>query len=184
MSTLTIPKIPPGTALKAAVIYDDFEMAEEAGRLIERVAHLAGESIAWQIHPLPVHALQPAASGDDARLEAADAQWMVLALRDAVWLPPWLTEWLEGWAACRQKADAAIVTLGAGWHSHLSTPTLKKLRRLAHEWGLTCFCDGGAEGGDAVAEYFSTHPSAAWPTPWLPQSSERFTQLRDWGINE
>ena len=66
----------------------------------------------------------------------------------------------------------------------MSTPTLKKLRRLAHEWGLACFCDGGAEGGDAVADYFSTHPSASWPAPWLPQSSERFTQLRDWGINE
>ena len=70
--------------------------------MLERVAHGTGESTHWSIKLWRMDMLKLPSATEAALAEAADAHLILLAMLQSQSLLPWLVDWLEQWARCRQ----------------------------------------------------------------------------------
>ena len=73
--------------------------------------------------PWRVDILRLPSAADEALMEAADADLIVLAGPQAYPLPTWLKEWLERWAKRRQVRDVALAVMRGGTGGEISRPS-------------------------------------------------------------
>ena len=106
--------LPPGeeslseATLNAVILYDTLNFAAEARAMLTRAAQRADETIAWRVKPWRVDILKLPRVSEAAMAEAAEAHLMLLALRRAQSIFPWLVDWLEQWASRRRVREAAL----------------------------------------------------------------------------
>ncbi len=108
--------------MNAIIVYDRVEYAARAKAMLERAAQRAGETTHCRVKPWRVDMLELPPAAEAARVEAAEAHLIMIAVRQA---PAHLMPWLEWWAACRQVQEAALVVWDgedADPHSARATP--------------------------------------------------------------
>src|SRR5579864_986397 len=112
MPNQTIVPISQSRTLKVFIIYDDLASAKQTVAALKRTAHRAKIGVCWALKPWRLDILSLPFAGDEALLEAADADIIAFAGPRASSPPPWLTEWLECWAGLRQVGDVALTVVG------------------------------------------------------------------------
>lgn len=164
---------PDRTALKAVVVYSDFDFASHATALLERVAFQADAALQWEVKPWRLDILKHVSLAEIAGTESVDADMIVLALAETDFPSEELMAWLEHWAARRQIVDAAVVLLCPGQDA-ASTALGAQLQQLAALCGFTFL-------GEARSEE-SSAPTLSQPefplTPDFPRMPDH------WGLND
>ena len=173
--------------LKAAVIYDDFDFAARAAALLERVAIRVDEAMKWNVKPWRKDVLKSSALANAALGETADADLIVVALRQTPAPPKELIGWLESWAMKRQIADAALMAL-CPEETAASMSFGPELKEFAERQGLS-FLDAGILRDDGNSMDFvhrlwrrKQPPQPVVPT--LESIAKSPHPPRHWGINE
>ena len=170
--------------LKAAVIYDDFDVAARAAALLERVAIRTDEAMKWDVKPWRLDLLKSPALAGAALDETLDADLVVVALGRTHLLPDELREWLESWAARRQVQDAALLVLcpeeTAGPRS-----CWDRLQEFAEWRGLLFLGNRNLQDdGDPVDFVHRLWRRKQPGTPMVPRPDDPPLAPRHWGINE
>src|SRR5215472_16916556 len=83
--------------MSAVIIYEQVDLALKANAKLERAA-LSVDGFHWDIRPWRMQFILSPASGDLPLVDAAEADLIVLAFRQAVDVSPQLMKWLETWA--------------------------------------------------------------------------------------
>lgn len=112
-NTTTSPTLQLRT-LRALMIYDDLTSAKQAAATLKRAAHQAKIGVGWDLKAWRLDIFKLPLAGDEALLEAADAEMIAFVGPRASSLPSWLKQWLECWANLRQIGNAALIVLGDG----------------------------------------------------------------------
>jgi len=173
--------------LKAAVIYDDFDFAARAAALLERVAIRADEAMKWDVKPWRLDVLKSSSLANAALGETADADLIVVALRQTHSPPDELRGWLESWAMKRQTVDAAVMVL-CPEENAASTPLWRELKEFAERHGLPFLGNRILrDDGDSMDFVHGLWQQKQPPQPVVPTlellaGSSR--PPRHWGINE
>jgi hypothetical protein len=172
--------------MNAVVLYDTFDFAAKANAMLERVAHWTDETTHWSVKPWRVDMLKFPPAAEAALAEAAEAHLMVLELRQVQSFLPWLVDWLERWAGCRQVKDAALAVWDGGnaaWRPAQATP---ELSQFAGSHGLSLIFNDNALFEDKSAIFASDlHEREVALTPTLQRILEQSEQgYQHWGLNE
>jgi hypothetical protein len=188
MSATTIRDINAFEAtMNAVIIYDRFDFAAKARAMLERAAHETDETTHWSVKPWRVDMLELPPAAEAALAEAAEAHLIVLALRQVQSLFPWLVDWLERWATCRQVQEAALAVWDSGSADTRSARATSELSQFAGRHGLSLIFDDHALVEDKSSMFASDlHEREVALTPTIQHILER--PVRDnhqqWGINE
>ena len=173
--------------LKAAVIYDDFDFAARAAALLERVAIRADEAMKWDVKPWRLDGLKPSSLTSAALGETADADLIVVALRQTHSPPDELRGWLKRWAMKRQTVDAAMMVF-CPEENAASTPLWRELKEFAERHGLPFLGSRILrDDGDSMDFVHGLWQQKQPPQPVVPTLelfSESSRPPRHWGINE
>ena len=173
------------STMKAFIVYADFASAANANATLRRVGARAGVRVRWIINRCQVNVMREPGPFENALIDAADADLILLAERHSQFIPSWICEWLKRWAVLRQIQDAALAVIGDG--TSLALPVDSELIRLAEQLGLNVITGHGATVKDAArGGVLLTHEEA------LPfeEGGPRFVELvrthsyRFIGINE
>lgn len=173
--------------MNAVIIYDKFDFAAQANAMLERAAHRAGETAHWSVKPWRVDILKLPPAAEAALAEAAEAHLIVLALRQVQSFLPWLVDWLERWAACRQIQQAALAVWEGGSADTLSARAAPGLLQFAGRHGLSLIFDDNALVEDKSSMVASDpHKREVSSAPTLHQILEQPERdyYQHWGINE
>jgi len=173
-------------AMNAVVLYDTFDFAAKANAMLERAAHWTDEAMHWSVKPWRVDMLKLPPAAEAALAEAAEAHLMVLELRQVPSLLPWLGDWLERWAACRQVQDAALAVWDGGNAVSRSARATPELSQFAGRHGLSLIFNDNALVEDKSAILASDlHEREVALTPTLQRILEQSEQgYQHWGLNE
>lgn len=123
--------------MKALIIYEDLTGATRAAAALKRAAWRANVSADWDIKPWRTDALKFPSVADQALIEAADADLIILAGPQAHSLPTWLEEWLRCWVIRRNIQDAALAVLHDESGGVLVAPDAPRLSQFAEGHGLS-----------------------------------------------
>ncbi|MCU0784200.1 MAG: hypothetical protein MUF81_09185 [Verrucomicrobia bacterium] len=173
--------------MKAVILYDEFDLAAKANALLTRAANRADPAVPWSINPWRLDMLMLPPTADNALQDTAGAHLIVLAIQRQRELPPWLFNWLEKWAGCREVQDVAFAVFDGGNGGMLSMPAAPELSRFAERHGL-CFIFGDVhpDEGKSAGSLDDLHAREVTQTPTmvhiLEQTPRRYYQ--HWGINE
>jgi len=172
--------------MNAVVLYDTFDFAAKANAMLERAAHWTDEAMHWSVKPWRVDMLKLPPAAEAALAEAAEAHLMVLELRQVPSLLPWLGDWLERWAACRQVQDAALAVWDGGNAVSRSARATPELSQFAGRHGLSLIFNDNALVEDKSAILASDlHEREVALTPTLQRILEQSEQgYQHWGLNE
>jgi hypothetical protein len=173
--------------MNAVIIYDRFDFAAKAKATLERVVHGTGQAMHWSIKPWRVDMLKLPPAAEVALAEAAEAHLIVLALRQVQSFFPWLANWLERWAACRQVQEAALAVCDRENVDTSPVRALPELSQFVGRHGLGLLFDQGARVEKESSMFASDlHEREVSLTPTLQHILEQ--PVRDiyqhWGINE
>jgi len=130
--------------MNAVIIYDEFDYAAKANAMLERAAHRMDETTHWSIKPWRVDMLKLPPAAEAALAEAAEAHLIVLAVRQVQSLLPWLVDWLERWATCRQVQEAALAVWDGENAATRSARATPELSQFAGHHGLSLIFDDNA----------------------------------------
>jgi hypothetical protein len=130
--------------MNAVIIYDEFDYAAKANAMLERAAHRMDETTHWSIKPWRVDMLKLPPAAEAALAEAAEAHLIVLAVRQVQSLLPWLMDWLERWATCRQVQEAALAVWDGENAATRSARATPELSQFAGHHGLSLIFDDNA----------------------------------------
>jgi hypothetical protein len=173
--------------LKAAVIYDDFDFAARAAALLERVAIRADEAMKWDVKPWRLDVLKTSSLANAALGETADADLIVVALRQTQSPPDELRGWLESWAMKRQTVDAAVMVL-CPEENAASTPLWREMKKFAERHRLPFLGSRILrDDGDSMDFVHGLWQQKQPPQPvvsTLELFAESSRPPRHWGINE
>lgn len=173
--------------MNAIILYDEFDCATKANAMLARAARRADETTRWNVKPWRVNLLTLTGMADEALVEATDAHVIVFAVRSQAGLPPWLLDWLEQWAGCRQVQEAALAVFGGGNANTLSAPAIPELSHFAERHGLSFIFDDVVPTEDESAVFtrkLHEREVSMTPTPGHILDEPNYDQCRDWGINE
>jgi hypothetical protein len=173
--------------MNAVIIYDRFDFAAKAKAMLERAAHGTGEATHWSVKPWRVDMLELPPAAEAALAEAAEAHLIVLALRQVQSLFPWLVDWLERWATCRQVQEAALAVWDSGNADTRPVRATPELSQFAGRHGLSLLFDDSAPVKDESSMFASDlHEREVALTPTLQHILERpvHDNYQHWGINE
>ena len=173
-------------AMNAVVLYDTFDFAAKANAMLERAAHWTDETTHWSVKPWRVDMLKLPPAAEAALAEAAEAHLMVLELRQVPSLLPWLVDWLEQWAACRQVQDAALAVWDGGNAASRSARATPELSQFAGRHGLSLIFNDNALVEDKSSIFASDlHEREVALTPTLKHILEQSEQgYQHWGLND
>ena len=121
--------------MNAVVVYDTFDSAVKARRVLER--DWAGEPTYWNVKPWRVDMLKIPPAAEVALTEAADAHLMLIAVPRFETFLPWLVDWLERWATCRKVKEAGL----AVWDCRTLAHARPELSQFAERHGMSLICD-------------------------------------------
>jgi hypothetical protein len=127
--------------MNAVIIYDKFDLAAKVNVMLEGAAHRMGETTRWRVKPWRVEMLKLPPAAEAALAEAAGAHLIVLAVRQIQSFLPWLVDWLERWAACRQIQEAALAVWNAGNGDARLARATPELLQFAGRHGLSLIFD-------------------------------------------
>jgi len=127
--------------ISAVIIYDECDFASKAKEMLERVAHRTHESMRWSVMPWRADMLKLPATAEAALVEAAEADLILLAVRQIQSLLPWLLDWLERWAMCRRVPEAALGVWDDGNTDTPSARVAAELSQFAGRHGLSLIVD-------------------------------------------
>ena len=173
--------------MNAVIIYDEFDYATKAKATLERAAHRTDETTHWGVRLWRVDVLKLPPAAEAALAEAVEAHLIMLAVRQIQSLLPWLVDWLERWATCRQVQEAALAVWDGGNADTRSARVTPELTQFAGRYGLSLIFDDNALVEDKSSMFASDlHEREVTLTPTLQHILER--PVRDnhqqWGINE
>ena len=123
--------------ISALIIYDKCDFAAKAKEMLERVAHRMAESTHWSVKPWRADMLKLPLAAEAALTEAAEAHLILLAVRQVQSLLPWLVDWLERWAKCRQVPEAALAVWDGGNPGTPSARAEPELSQFTGRYGLS-----------------------------------------------
>ena len=163
-NTTTSPTLQLRT-LRTLMIYDDLTSAKEAATTLKRAAHRAKIGVGWDLKAWRLDILKLPLAGDEALLEAADAEMIAFAGPRASSLPSWLKEWLECWASLRQVSDAAVAVVGE--RDQDFDRTAVRFSRFAKSHGLGLLVENGSalEHGLASQSFLESDWRSSIPCP-------------------
>jgi hypothetical protein len=125
-------------SLNAVVVYDTFDSAVKARRVLER--DWAGEPTLWNVKPWRVDVLRISPAAEVALTEAADAHLILIAVPRFESFLPWLVDWLDRWATCRKVKEAGLALWDCGALAHARP----ELSQFAERHGMSLICDAAA----------------------------------------
>lgn len=170
--------------LNAVIIYDTLDLAVMAKVMLERGR--ADEPTHWNVKPWRVDMLKLPPAADVALAEAAEARLMLLAVLQVQSFLPWLLDWLEQWAACRQVKETGLAVWDGGTFAHARPERHPELSQFARRHGLTwIFGDHALVEDKSSMDASDLHEREVLLTPTLPhilEQSERGYQ--HWGLND
>ncbi len=173
-------------AMNAVVLYDTFDFAAKANAMLERAAHWTEETTHWSVKPWRMDMLKLPPAAEAALAEAAEAHLMVLELRQVPSLLPWLGDWLEQWAACRQVQDAALAVWDGGNAALRPARAAPELSQFAGRHGLSLIFNDYALIEDKSAIFAGDlHEREIALTPTLKHILEQSEPgYQHWGLND
>jgi hypothetical protein len=152
--------------LKVVVVYEDFQMGLVARELFDRMVREAGARAArltlWRFDFFHAAELTHALTR-----QAAEADVIIVAVRDPHSLPPQVRAWLERWPLRRKPGVGALVGLFApGLVRPAQTSRVAcQLRRAAAQAKIDFFCCTGRAappvGGPSAAPFRTPAPAGA-----------------------
>jgi hypothetical protein len=154
--------------------------------MLERAAHWTEETTHWSVKPWRMDMLKLPPAAEAALAEAAEAHLMVLELRQVPSLLPWLGDWLEQWAACRQVQDAALAVWDGGNAALRSARAAPELSQFAGRHGLSLIFNDYALIEDKSAIFAGDlHEREIALTPTLKHILEQSEPgYQHWGLND
>ena len=173
--------------MNAVLVYEDSIVAGTAKAMLEHAAQAMGEPAHWSIKPWCLDMLQLPPVAEAALAEAAEAHLIVLAMRQAQSVLPWLVDWLEQWARCRQVREAALAVWDVGNGETGSARATPELSRFAGRHGLSLLFDDNAPVEHESSMFGSDlHEREVSMTPTLEHILEQPVRrdYQHWGINE
>jgi hypothetical protein len=171
--------------LNAVIIYDTFDLAVKAKGMLKRGR--TDEPTHWNVKPWRADVLRLPPAVDVALTEAADAHLMLLAVRQVQSFLPWLMDWLERWATCRQFKEAALAVWDAGDNNTRSARATLELSQFAGRHGLSLiFSDKTLVEDKSRMDASGLHQREVFLTPTLQHILEQPVRndYQYWGINE
>jgi hypothetical protein len=123
------------------IIYDTFALAAKAKAMLDRAAHRTGDIMRWSVTPWRADRLKVPREADAALAEAAEAQLIVLAVRQVQSLFSWLADWLERWARCRRVREAGLAVWDGENADIRSARATPELSQFARRHGLSLISD-------------------------------------------
>jgi len=176
--------------MNAVIIYDKFDFAAKANAMLERAAHRTNETTHWSVKPWRVDMLKLPPAAEAALAEAVEAHLIMLAVRQIQSLLPWLVDWLERWATCRQVQEAALAVWDGENAATRSARAAPELSQFAGRHGLSLIFDDNAlvEGKSSMFAS-DLHKREVSSTPTLQHILEQPARDDDqhwghWGLNE
>ena len=130
--------------MNAVIIYDEFDYAAKAKAMLERAAHRTDETTRWGVRLWRVDVLKLPPAAEAALAEAVEAHLIMLAVRQIQSLLPWLVDWLERWATCRQVQEAALAVWDGENAATRSARAAPELSQFAGRHGLSLIFDDNA----------------------------------------
>jgi hypothetical protein len=173
--------------VSAVIIYHNVDFAAKAKAMLERATYETGETLHCSIKPWRVDMLKLPPLAEAALAEAAEAHLVLLAGIQSQTLLPWLVDWLEQWAKCRQVHEAALGVWDGGDPETGSARAATELSSFAGRHGLRLIFDDNSLVGAKSSMFASDlHQREVSLTPTLQHILEQ--PVRDcwqhWGINE
>jgi hypothetical protein len=156
-------------SLNAVVVYDTFDSAVKAKRVLER--DWAGEPTHWNVKPWRVDVLKIPPAAEVALTEAADAHLILIAVPRFESFLPWLVDWLDRWATCRKVKEAGLALWDCGRPIHARFEHPPELSQFAEHHGMSLICDAAA--------LFEDKSSAV-----VKDLDDYAQHFQHWGINE
>jgi hypothetical protein len=188
MSATAIPnKNVFDVTMNAVVIYDKSDFAAKANAMLERAVQGTGETTHWSVKLWRVDMLKLPPAAEAALAEAAEAHLILLAMLQPQSLLPWLVDWLEQWAGCRQVQEAALAVWDGGNAETRSARGTPQLSQFAGRHGLSFILEDNARVEDKSSMFVSgLHERGVSLTPTLQHILEQPVRdyHRHWGINE
>ena len=173
--------------MNAVIIYDEFDYATKAKATLERAANRTDKTTHWGIRLWRVDVLKLPPAAEAALAEAVEAHLIVLAARQGQSLFPWLADWLERWARCRQVQEAALAVWDGGNADTRSAQAAPELSQFAVRSGVSLLIDENALVEDPSTMSANNPHERDIPLPptlhHIMEQPERET-YRHWGINE
>jgi len=173
--------------MSAVIIYDKCDFAAKAKAMLERVVHRTDESTHWSFKPWRADILKLPPTAEAALAEAAEAHIILLAVRHVQSLLPWLVDWLERWAKCRQVQEAALAVWDGGNTGTPSAQAEPELSQFTGRYGLSLiFGDNPLIEDKSSMLVRDLHEREVSLTPTLHHILERTVHdsYQHWGINE
>ena len=173
--------------MSAVIIYDKCDFAAKAKAMLERVGHRTDESTHWSFKPWRADILKLPPTAEAALAEAAEAHIILLAVRHVQSLLPWLVNWLERWAKCRQVQEAALAVWDGGNTGTPSAQAEPELSQFTGRYGLSLIFGDNSLIEDKSSMFASElHQREVSLTPTLHHILERTVHdsYQHWGINE
>jgi len=161
--------------MKAAIIYDDFNVAIKAGATLRQSAHQSSLAIEWHISLWRANILKFPPVATEALMDAAEAHLIIFAGACARPIPAWLLNWLERWVTLRQVKDAVLAVVSADGTGGFSLSASSDVARFARRHGLDYISDTGVASGDVLE--FLTAPLIG------PELAVPAGAYRGWNIN-
>jgi hypothetical protein len=146
------------SSLTAVIIYDTFDSAVAARQVLDREA--LSQSTSWTVRPWRVDLLKMRPTSSQAATDSADAHLILIAVHRVQAFLPWLVEWLDLWAECRQIKDAGLALWDLGSPSQTPLERCGEIRRFADRHQLSLLCNEDPRG-DAADDTFGARASQA-----------------------
>jgi hypothetical protein len=174
---------PLGRTFRLFITCQDQAAFLQAKKVEDQVQRLCGNQMAvscawWNFALLRHDRLR-----DNALMEAAESEMIVISLSASGEMPSHVKAWLESWPVRPQAGQAALVTLLPG-KKMMSGPQshVAWLRRIAEDRGLDFFCNQDEwDVGGFLSRPFDVWTAARWTAPTA------FSEQNSWhrgGINE
>lgn len=144
------------TSIKVVIAYDNLETAKRAERVYERLAGNLSATFDFQQRLWRFDVLEEDALCAEAARDAANADIVIVAMKDDSRVPEAVRRWLESFLA-RHTGAAALVAL----LQHASAPVQPYLEDVARRGGMDFF----AQSGEAPTPKPTRNFTAVRPSP-------------------
>ena len=144
------PRTPPAersSGFKVVLVYQDFEMGIRGKQFFNLIAKEAGMEREAQLTVWRFDFIWSESMAAELSLLAAEADVIIVAIRDLHCVPPQVRHWLERWTQGRKVPNGALVAVfdpEQGRHAKSSKVALL-LRQAAQQSGMEFFCCVGDE---------------------------------------
>ena len=128
---------PHDSAIKALIIYEDFDSAVRANVALQHSARNVDFAVQWNVNPWRIDLLQFSPTAEAALTDASYAHLIIIASCSGKSSAFWFQDWLEHWAKCHQIEGAALALFGVGYSDGLAASAIREFSSIARRHGLS-----------------------------------------------